>query len=152
MKEWVHSAVVVLLLGWSGNAVTQEAVPASNHDALITTCLSLAGAVQAILNGEVPVSSVQLHMNDIVLELSKPLPQSYNAVKAGIVEAVIQYNSANPHHPAKASTATRAAVFGLWCINDVVATYNPSVSLALQDAELQQTLVDRFEQVLNQQH
>ncbi len=56
--------------------------------------------------------------------------------------------TANVESPSRASTDLRAAVIGLWCINDTIAALNQTDNAVLQDGELQQTLVDYYNNLL----
>lgn len=146
-----RNLVAALTLACCVQASVAAAEPITT-EGVIAICARMAAVSLIIIEDEQPRDTNLLiqEIPEVVFALSKPLPQSYNAVKAGIINSLPLRGTANDYHPAKASSETRAAVIGLWCVNDIIAELNPNSGAALQDADLQQTLVDYFTEVFSQ--
>ena len=121
------------------------------QDNMLAVCLNTANVSYLIIRGDPRAVALVEQKTDIfALELSNPLPQSYNAVKAGITSALDQHRSSHNGSSAKAPHEIRAAVLGLWCVNDVIAAMSSGAQISNQSAEIQQKLVDGFAEAIRQ--
>ncbi|MDF3636901.1 hypothetical protein P3S46_06745, partial [Enterobacter cloacae] len=111
---------------------------------VLAVCFETSLLARELIENTILADDIQNNTEKIALQLSEPLPPTYNGIIAGLNNAVAMRGTANVESPSRASTDLRAAVIGLWCINDTIAALNQTDNAVLQDGELQQTLVDYY--------
>uniref|UniRef100_UPI003A5D0F7D hypothetical protein n=1 Tax=Acinetobacter ursingii TaxID=108980 RepID=UPI003A5D0F7D len=115
---------------------------------MLAVCFETSLLARELIENTILADDIQNNTEKIALQLSEPLPPTYNGIIAGLNNAVAMRGTANVESPSRASTDLRAAVIGLWCINDTIAALNQTDNAVLQDGELQQTLVDYYNNLL----
>ncbi|EMM6855872.1 hypothetical protein ACFFZC_005217, partial [Enterobacter hormaechei] len=125
-----------------------EEQEAETKQTVLAVCFETSLLARELIENTILADDIQNNTEKIALQLSEPLPPTYNGIIAGLNNAVAMRGTANVESPSRASTDLRAAVIGLWCINDTIAALNQTDNAVLQDGELQQTLVDYYNNLL----
>ena len=115
------------------------------QETVIHTCWGVVAVSQAIFSGAFTAQELdELARNipTVASELSKDFPPAYNGISTGLSSAIENNTSFGGRYTA--SPSDRAAVLGVWCVNDTVQALNDSSNPMLQTAETQQQLVEVF--------
>ncbi|WP_252498289.1 hypothetical protein [Escherichia coli] len=91
---------------------------------VLAVCFETSLLARELIENTILADDIQNNTEKIALQLSEPLPPTYNGIIAGLNNAVAMRGTANVESPSRASTDLRAAVIGLWCINDTIAALN----------------------------
>ncbi len=131
------------LLTFSLSISAEDGTDASYE--LLNACLGLVAVSEAIFSdvfSEAELADIKQNISPIALELSKEFTPAYNGITAGLVSA-LEYQSIQTETNPRI-IQDRAAVLGLWCVNDTVQVMNKTSNPMLQPAETQQQLVNAF--------
>lgn len=151
MKGLLVSSIS-LVLGLA--AVPATAALSDTEQKLVTACVRMAALSSAVIADKTSdgiAHDVKNNVYALAMKLSEHVPQTYTPIQTGLKEALELKGTES-----SASVVDRAAVIGLWCVQDTADQIVSSLPGAngqsaqpyMLDPETQVKLVDLFSEAL----
>lgn len=93
------------------------------------------------------VDALKTDTDNIALQLSKPLPQAYSAIRAGL-NSIIEYSDLPPRP--EQLIADHSAVLGMWCVQDAADAIIKAPNPVLQEQDVQVELIDLYSEAVSE--
>ena len=93
------------------------------------------------------VNALKTDTDGVAFQLSKPLPQAYSAIRAGL-NSIIEYSNFAPR--SEQLIADHSAVLGMWCVQDTADAIIKAPNPVLQEQDVQVELIDLYSEAVSE--